>query len=129
MHLFSSVLLQTLSGLNLNTFTSSSIYHLRYKFSQPFEPPVEACTSFYLGILAQKATRLGRFLDPRWYMPLFGPLLLTDNHPLAPLPLTHYHLAMCIAAWSESPSEASTSMLSRGVDIVTFEILPGRPNK
>jgi hypothetical protein len=27
-----------------------------YKFSQPFEPPVEACTSFYIGILAQKAT-------------------------------------------------------------------------
>ncbi len=39
---------------------------LWYKFSHPFEPPVEACTSFYVGILAQKATRLGSLLDPGW---------------------------------------------------------------
>jgi hypothetical protein len=31
-----------------------------------FEPPVEARTSFYVGILAQKATWLGRLLDPGW---------------------------------------------------------------
>jgi hypothetical protein len=37
-----------------------------YKFSHPFEPPVEASTSFYVGVLAQKATWLGRFLDPGW---------------------------------------------------------------
>ncbi len=45
-----------------------SIYLLmsNYKFKQPFEPPVEACTSFYAGILAQKATRLGRSFDPGW---------------------------------------------------------------
>ncbi len=33
---------------------------------QPFEPPVEACTSFNVGILAQKAPWLGRLLDPGW---------------------------------------------------------------
>jgi hypothetical protein len=38
----------------------------QYKFSHPFEPPIKACTSFYVGVLAQKATRLGRFLDPGW---------------------------------------------------------------
>ena len=37
-----------------------------YKFSHPFEPPVEAYTSFYVGILTQKATQLGRLLDPGW---------------------------------------------------------------
>ena len=37
-----------------------------YEFSHPFEPPVEACTSFYVGVLAQKDTRLGRLLDPGW---------------------------------------------------------------
>ncbi len=41
---------------------------LAYEFSHPFEPPVEACTSFYfyIGSLALKATRLGRLLDPGW---------------------------------------------------------------
>ncbi len=34
------------------------------EFSLPFEPPVEACTSIFVGILALKATRLGRLLDP-----------------------------------------------------------------
>jgi hypothetical protein len=34
-----------------------------YVFSQPFEPPVVAFTSFYVGILTQKATWLGRLLD------------------------------------------------------------------
>jgi hypothetical protein len=33
---------------------------------QSFEPLVEACTSFNVGILAQKATWLGRLLDPGW---------------------------------------------------------------
>ncbi len=37
-----------------------------YEFSHPFERPVEAGNSFYVGILAQKATRLGRLLDPGW---------------------------------------------------------------
>jgi hypothetical protein len=37
-----------------------------YEFSHPFEPPVEACTSFYVGILSQKATQLGKLLDPGW---------------------------------------------------------------
>ncbi len=37
-----------------------------YEFSHPFESPVEAGTSFYIGILAQKATRLGRLLDSGW---------------------------------------------------------------
>jgi hypothetical protein len=37
-----------------------------YEFTHPFEPPVETYTSFYVGILAQKATRLGRLLDPGW---------------------------------------------------------------
>ncbi len=37
-----------------------------YEFSHPFEHPVEAGTSFYVRILAQKATRLGRLLDPGW---------------------------------------------------------------
>ncbi len=60
---------------------------------------------------------------------MFDPSPLMDDHPLAPLPLTYYRLAMCVAAWSESPSEASTGTLSRGVDIVTFKISPGRPNK
>jgi hypothetical protein len=29
---------------------------LQYEFKQPFESPIEACTSFYIGILAQKVT-------------------------------------------------------------------------
>jgi hypothetical protein len=37
-----------------------------YEFKQAFEPPKEACTSFYVGILAQKATLVGRLLDPGW---------------------------------------------------------------
>jgi hypothetical protein len=37
-----------------------------YMFKQPFEPPIEARTSFYVGILDQKATRLGRLLDSGW---------------------------------------------------------------
>jgi hypothetical protein len=37
-----------------------------YEFSHPFEPPIEACTSFYVEVLAQKDTRLGRLLDPGW---------------------------------------------------------------
>jgi hypothetical protein len=37
-----------------------------YEFSHLFEPPVEASTSFHVGILAQKATCLGRLLDPGW---------------------------------------------------------------
>ncbi len=60
---------------------------------------------------------------------MFDPSLLMDNHPPAPLPLTHYRLAMCVAAWSKSPGKASTNALSRGVDIVTFEISPGCPDK
>ncbi len=31
-----------------------------YEFKEPFEPLIEACTSFYVGIMAQKATQLGR---------------------------------------------------------------------
>ncbi len=62
-------------------------------------------------------------------MPLLDPLLLLDDHPPVPLSLTHYRLAMCVAAWSKSPGEGSTGTLSRGGKIVTFEILPGRPDK
>jgi hypothetical protein len=36
---------------------------------------------------------------------------------------------MCVVAWSNLPGEASTGMLSREGKIVTFEILPGRPDK
>jgi hypothetical protein len=34
-----------------------------YEFSHPFEPPIEAYTSLYVRISAQKATRLGRLLE------------------------------------------------------------------
>jgi hypothetical protein len=53
------------SAYDLNTTVGrkksyATLYVETYEFSHPFEPPVEACTSFYIGILAQKATRLGR---------------------------------------------------------------------
>jgi hypothetical protein len=60
---------------------------------------------------------------------LFDPSPLSDDHPLAPLPSTHYPLAMCVAAWSKMPGKVSTGTLSRRGEIVTFEILPGRPDK
>ncbi len=44
----------------------SIVYNRLYEFSQLFEPPVEACTSVYVGILAQKANQLGSLLDPGW---------------------------------------------------------------
>ncbi len=105
-----------------------SIY-LDYEFSHPFEPPIEAGTSFYVGILAQKAIRLGRLLDPGWYAPLLDPSPLLDGHPPAPLSLTHYRLVMCVAARSELPGKGSTGTLFRGGEIVTFKILPGCHDK
>jgi hypothetical protein len=53
----------------------------------------------------------------------------SDDHPPLPLPSTYYRYAMCVAAWSESPGEASTVTLYREFNIVTFEILLGHPNK
>jgi hypothetical protein len=39
--------------------------HAQWVF-HPFEPPIEACTSFYVEILAQKVTWFGRLLDLGW---------------------------------------------------------------
>ncbi len=60
---------------------------------------------------------------------MFDPSPSLDDHPPAPLLSTYYRLAMCVADWSESPSKASTGTLSRGGGIVTFEIMPGHPDK
>jgi hypothetical protein len=53
---------------------------------------------------------------------------LHDQLP-APLPSTHYRLAVWVAVWSKSPGEASTGTLSREGNIVKVEITPGRPDK
>jgi hypothetical protein len=46
---------------------SADFYRMEeYEFKQLFEPPIDACNSFYIEIQAQKATRLGRLLDPGW---------------------------------------------------------------
>jgi hypothetical protein len=60
---------------------------------------------------------------------LFDPSPSPDDHPPAPLPSTHYPLAMCGTAWSKLPGEGSTGTLSREGEIVTFEISLGRPDK
>jgi hypothetical protein len=35
-----------------------AIHLYEYEFSHPFEPLVEACTSFYVGILSQKESKI-----------------------------------------------------------------------
>jgi hypothetical protein len=103
--------------------------NIGYEFKQPFESPVKTCTSFYIGILAQKAISLGRLLAPRWQAPLFDPLLMSGDHLPAPLSLTHYRLTMCVAVLFDLPGEVRIGTLARGGEIVTFEVMPGCPNK
>ncbi len=78
-------------------------------------------------ILFSTAGRLGGVSDHYPTAPLIVGFGSLDARAPAPAPSTHYRLAMCVAAWSESPGEASTGTLSRGGNIVTFEISPGRP--
>ena len=78
---------------------------------------------------AQKAGRLDRLLDHGPNPPLFGLLPLSDDRPLAPLATTHHQDAMCVAAWSKSPNEASIGTLSRGGWFVTLAwLLDHGPN-
>jgi hypothetical protein len=100
-----------------------------YESKQPFEPPIEVCTSFYVGKLAQKATRLGRLLDPGGKHHCLTPRHCRTTTPRTSTFDTLMAYAACHGLVQNCPAGRAPVRFLGGGDIVTFEILPGHPNK
>jgi hypothetical protein len=67
---------------------------------------------------------IGLVVGP-WPKPSFFDLMpSSDGHATILLAATHYQDAMCVAAWSDLPKEASIGTLSLGGGDDTFYLLP-----
>ena len=75
------------------------------------------------------AHQSGMLSDHHLNLHLFAPFPLLDDHPPAPVAVTHYRLTMSMVVWSDLPDEVSIGTISRGGDFVTFDQTLGQPNK